>query len=82
MEFQLQNNLSQIKNLWRMSPLAYAKAAKTPTRFLHSLDDLRCPHEQEEQMYRALKRSGVDSDLILYPKSSHGLSRQGLPNLC
>lgn len=32
-------------------------------------------------MYIAMKKHGVETDLILYPQSSHGLSREGLPNL-
>jgi len=29
----------------------------------------------------ALQRQGVDTKLMLFPQSSHGLSRNGLPNL-
>lgn len=80
-EYQLQRDLSDVEGLWKLSPLAYAQNVKTPIRFLHGQSDLRCPQEQAEQMYIAMKKHGVETDLILYPQSSHGLSREGLPNL-
>lgn len=64
-----------------MSPLAYASQVKTPTLVLHGENDLRCPQEQGQQFYMALQRQGVDTKLMLFPQSSHGLSRNGLPNL-
>lgn len=80
-QFQLQNDLSNVTKLWEMSPLAHAKHAKTPILILHSDDDLRCPKEQGEQFYIAMKRQGVETQFMTFPKSSHGLSRNGLPNL-
>lgn len=80
-QFQLQNDLSNVTRLWEMSPLAYAKKAKTPILILHSDEDLRCPKEQGEQFYIAMKRQGVETQFMTFPKSSHGLSRNGLPNL-
>lgn len=80
-EFQLERDVSQMEDLWKMSPLAHTSNIKTPLLVLHGQEDLRCPQEQAEQMYTAMKKQGVDTKLVLYPKSSHGLSRQGLPNL-
>lgn len=80
-EFQLQHDLSEMQELWRMSPLAYAENVKTPLLVIHGEEDLRCPQEQAEQMYIAMKKHKVDTKLITFPKSSHGLSRMGLPNL-
>ncbi|MBS4770357.1 S9 family peptidase [Carnobacteriaceae bacterium zg-ZUI240] len=80
-ENQLQNDLSNVKRLWEMSPLAHAHQAETPLLVLHGQSDLRCPLEQGQQMYNALKRNGVATKLITFPQSSHGLSREGLPNL-
>lgn len=34
-----------------------------------------------EQMYIAMKKHGVETRLVTFPKSAHGLSREGLPNL-
>ncbi|GAB2319544.1 S9 family peptidase [Alkalibacterium sp. s-m-22] len=80
-EFQLKRDVSQMEDLWKMSPLAYTQNIKTPLLVIHGQEDLRCPQEQGEQMYTAMKKQGVRTKLILFPKSSHGLSRAGLPNL-
>ncbi|AZP03925.1 S9 family peptidase [Jeotgalibaca ciconiae] len=80
-EFQLQRDLSDMEGLWKMSPLAYAKNAKIPILMMHSDQDLRCPMEQAEQFYVAMKKNDVDTKLITFPQSNHGLSRNGLPNL-
>ncbi len=80
-EFQLQHDLSNVEELWRMSPLAYAEQVETPLLVIHGEEDLRCPQEQAEQMYIAMKKHKVDTKLITFPQSSHGLSRMGLPNL-
>jgi len=80
-KFQLLRELDQTEGLWKMSPLAYASQVKTPTLVLHGENDLRCPQEQGQQFYMALQRQGVDTKLMLFPQSSHGLSRNGLPNL-
>jgi len=80
-QFQLENNLSQVEALWKMSPLAYAENAKTPLLVIHGDNDLRCPKEQGEQFYIAMKRQRVDTQMVTFPQSSHGLSRNGLPNL-
>lgn len=80
-EFQLGRDLSQADELWEMSPLAHGEHAKTPLLIIHGEEDLRCPLEQAEQMYVAMKKYEVDTKLVIFPKSNHGLSREGLPNL-
>ena len=80
-KFQLLLELDETEGLWKMSPLTYASQVKTPTLVLHGENDLRCPQEQGQQFYMALQRQGVDTKLMLFPQSSHGLSRNGLPNL-
>ncbi|WP_054969287.1 S9 family peptidase [Alicyclobacillus ferrooxydans] len=69
------------EKLWRMSPLAYAPQVKTPLLLLHSENDLRCPIEQAEQFYTAIKRRGGEVELFRIPNASHGLSRNGKPKL-
>lgn len=66
---------------WRQSPLAYAPDVTTPIRLLHGEWDMRCPISQSEEYFTAVKRAGVDADLIRYPQSFHGISRGGLPSL-
>lgn len=64
-----------------MSPLAHLSNITTPLLVLHGQEDLRCPLEQGEQMYIGMKSQGVETKMITFPQSSHGLSRTGLPNL-
>ena len=67
------------EKLLKLSPLHYARNVKTPTLILHSEEDLRCPMEQAEQWYIALKRLGVETKLVRFPDESHDLSRSGKP---
>ncbi|WDL96154.1 S9 family peptidase [Alicyclobacillus sp. ALC3] len=67
--------------LWQMSPLKYAQNVKTPLLLIHSENDLRCPMEQSEQFYTAIKRNGSEVELLRVPNASHGLSRDGKPKL-
>ncbi|MEM7118341.1 MAG: S9 family peptidase [Chloroflexota bacterium] len=66
-----------LENYWGQSPLKHIGNAKTPTLVIHSEQDLRCPIEQGEQLFVALKRLGVDTEMVRFPDSPHGLSRVG-----
>lgn len=70
-----------VASYWRQSPLAYAQQVTTPIRLLHGEWDMRCPISQSEEYFTAVKRHGMDADMIRYPQSFHGVSRNGLPNL-
>lgn len=65
--------------LWERSPLKYAKDVRTPTLFIHSDEDYRCPLEQGVQMFTALKYFGVDSKIVIFHGENHELSRSGKP---
>jgi dipeptidyl aminopeptidase/acylaminoacyl peptidase len=65
------------ENYLQQSPMHYIANARTPTLVIHSEQDLRVPQEQGEQVYVALKKLGVDTELVLFPGESHGLSRGG-----
>lgn len=65
--------------LWEQSPLKYAERAVTPTLFLHSDEDYRCPLEQGVQMYTAVSLTGTDTRLVVFKGENHGLSRGGKP---
>ena len=65
--------------LWAQSPLKYAKNVKTPTLFIHSDEDYRCPLEQGLQMFSALIDRGVPARLCLFHGENHELSRSGKP---
>ncbi|MBT3368994.1 MAG: S9 family peptidase, partial [Nitrospina sp.] len=62
---------------WKHSPIAYIGNAKTPTLIIHSEHDHRCPIEQGEQAFVALKTLGVDTEFVRFPEEPHGLSRMG-----
>lgn len=66
--------------IWERSPMAHANRVKTPLLMLHSEADFRCPIEQAEEFYFALKRHGVDVELVRTPDEDHNLSRSGSPD--
>ena len=65
------------EDYWRQSPLKYVSNAKTPTLIIHSEQDLRCAIEQGEQLFLALRKVGVDTEMVVFPDEPHGLSREG-----
>ena len=74
------NNLAPYEDItpsWDHSPIKYFGNVKTPTMVIHSEQDHRCPIEQGEQVFVALKRQGIDSEMVRFPDSPHGLSRMG-----
>jgi dipeptidyl aminopeptidase/acylaminoacyl peptidase len=59
---------------WRVSPLKYIKAAKTPT-LIHVVDgDPRVPRPQSEELHMALKKLGVPTEFFVYPGNTHGIT--------
>ena len=64
---------------WDRSPLKYAKNVKTPTLILHSDNDFRVPIEQGEQWFRALRHFGVTTEIVMFPRENHNLTRTGEP---
>ncbi len=65
---------------WERSPLAYVERITTPLLILHSEQDLRCPVEEAEQLFAALKKLGREAVFVRFPNESHDLSRIGQPN--
>ena len=61
------------------SPLSYAKDIRTPLLIVHSESDLRCPMEQAEQLYVALKKLKRTVRFVRFPDEDHELSRSGRP---
>src|SRR5271165_1049573 len=56
----------------KMSPLYYAKNITTPTLILHGEIDPRVPTSQGYEMYHTLKRRGVETTMVVYPRTQHG----------
>ncbi len=63
----------------RMSPITYARDIATPVLIVHSEDDLRCPIEQGEQLFIALRMMGKPVEFVRFPGENHELSRSGSP---
>jgi dipeptidyl aminopeptidase/acylaminoacyl peptidase len=61
------------------SPLTYAKDIATPLLIIHSEGDLRCPMEQAEQLFVALKKQRKEVVFVRFPDEDHELTRAGKP---
>ena len=68
-----------LDRMWDHAPLKYAPYVKTPTLFIHSLEDYNCPLSQGFEMFAALKYHGVTSEMVLFKGENHELSRSGKP---
>jgi dipeptidyl aminopeptidase/acylaminoacyl peptidase len=62
------------------SPMATVAKVRTPTLVIHSEDDLRCPVEQGQRYFTALKQQGVETGFLVFPGENHELSRSGTPH--
>lgn len=65
--------------LWERSPISSADKVTTPTLFIHSDEDYRCPLEQGMQMVQALFQKKVPTRMCLFHGENHDLSRTGQP---
>ncbi len=68
-----------LKRMWEMSPIRYVDRMVTPTLFIHSDEDYRCPIEQGLQLFTALKEKGIPSRFVWFKGENHELSRGGKP---
>jgi acylaminoacyl-peptidase len=62
------------------SPLTYADRIRTPLLIIHSEQDWRCPLEQAQRLYVALRNRDAEVELLMFPGEGHELSRSGLPS--
>lgn len=72
-------DIDNVQKLWEHSPISKIKDAKTPTLFIHSDQDYRCPIEQGYQMLNGLLHNGVEAKMVLFHGENHELSRSGKP---
>jgi dipeptidyl aminopeptidase/acylaminoacyl peptidase len=63
----------------RRSPLTYADRITIPFAVVHSEQDWRCPLEQAQRMFVALKKSGCETEMLVFPGEGHELTRSGRP---
>ena len=73
------NPFTNPKEMWDRSPMKYAAKAHTPTLFLHSDEDYRCPLGEGLQLYTALVDLGVPARMCIFHGENHELSRSGRP---
>lgn len=59
-EYEKHSAMYQIKNV------------VTPTQVIHGAEDKRVPFTQGQEFYVALKRRGVDTEMVVYPRTPHG----------
>jgi dipeptidyl aminopeptidase/acylaminoacyl peptidase len=69
-----------IDDLWRQSPLRNVAAIRTPLLMLQAEADLRCPPQDNEQLFIALRHLGRTVEYVLYPEESHVFSSSGRPD--
>ncbi|WP_409288608.1 S9 family peptidase [Peribacillus sp. SCS-37] len=80
-EWELKGNvMDDPELLWEHSPLKYVSKVETPLLLLHGENDYRCPVQQAEEFYAALKRQQKEVCLITYPGENHEITRSGKPH--
>jgi dipeptidyl aminopeptidase/acylaminoacyl peptidase len=66
----------KITGFLNSSPFVHLKNAKTPTLILQGEADTVDPVGQSLELYRGLKRYGVETELVLYPREPHGFHEE------
>lgn len=54
------------------SAVYHIKNVTTPTQVIHGAQDLRVPFTQGQEFYNSLTRLGVETEMIVYPRTPHG----------
>jgi dipeptidyl aminopeptidase/acylaminoacyl peptidase len=60
----------------KSSPITHIRHARTPCLILQGEADTTDPLGQSQQLYRGLKRYGVEADFVIYPREGHGLREE------
>ena len=61
------------------SPISYVRDIHTPLLIMHSEGDLRCPVEQADQLFVAMRMLEKEVEMVRFVGESHELSRSGTP---
>jgi dipeptidyl aminopeptidase/acylaminoacyl peptidase len=59
----------------RISPFNDVANVVTPTLWIGGAEDWNVPILGSEQMYQAMRRLGIETQLVVYPGEHHGISR-------
>jgi dipeptidyl aminopeptidase/acylaminoacyl peptidase len=62
----------------RQSPMAHVKGVTTPSLIQHGADDVRVPLGQGRELFNALRRQGVPTEMVIYPRQGHGIGEPRL----
>jgi dipeptidyl aminopeptidase/acylaminoacyl peptidase len=63
-----------------LSPMTHVAEVATPTLLLHGEADLRCPIDQADRWFAALRRLGQTVELVRYPGADHLFVVTGRPS--
>jgi dipeptidyl aminopeptidase/acylaminoacyl peptidase len=63
---------AKAETYWSASAMAWITKAKTPTLILHGQADDRVPPGQGQELYLGLKKLGVPTEFVTYPREPHG----------
>ena len=66
----------KIAGFLNSSPFVHLKNVKTPTLILQGDADAVDPPGQSQELYRGLKRYGVETELVTYPREPHGFHEE------
>lgn len=70
----MESDFWDLPELWTdRSAIYHAGEITTPALIVHGEDDRRVPLGQAYQLYRSLQRAGVETQLVVYPRSGHGI---------
>ena len=61
------------ENWERISPFNRVEHIETPTLIMGGEQDWNVPILNSEQLYQALRRRGIETQLVVYPDQSHGI---------
>ena len=73
------NHLDDPEAYITFSPVRWADDIDVPMLLIHSENDLRCPINQAEELFVALRLRGKDVVFYRFPGEGHELSRSGSP---
>jgi dipeptidyl aminopeptidase/acylaminoacyl peptidase len=69
-----------VERLWRQSPLRHVAQVRTPLLMLQAEADLRCPPQDNEQFFVALRSLRRAVEYVLYPDEYHVFASSGRPD--
>ncbi len=63
---------NRIDTFMKHSAMFQVKNISVPTQIIHGEQDVRVPLSQGQELYVALKRLGIRTEMIVYPRTPHG----------